>query len=428
MALASRSDNHFSFRSGKPSMPQSTSAAAPAELIDYEWLASADAEPILSAVALEADPLGAARRWRGALSLERVRLVLEQVRLRARARAKFSLADRLLFTSLGLEQATDEWIAAYKAGRFAAGEPVADLCCGIGGDLMALAGRGAARGVDRDTVAALLATANCQRAASDRQTQATSNGDPTTVDVADAGQYSLDPAVAWHIDPDRRPQGRRTTQAELHDPPAEVIDQLRSRSEHGAVKLAPATTVCEAWAREAELEWISLARQCRQQVAWFGRLAGAAGSRRATIVDRHLGLLRTLVGQAARPMPTAERIGRYVFEPDAVVLAADLTGALAQELSLAAIAAGAVYLTGDHAVRDPALATFEVIDVVPFDIKRLKKLLRAGGFGRLEVKKRGVEHDPAAVARQLKVPGEHAATLLIARLGQRVVGIVARRP
>ena len=110
------------------------------------------------------------------------------------------------------------------------------------------------------------------------------------------------------------------------------------------------------------------------------------------------------------------------------MLAADLTGALAQELSLAAIAAGAVYLTGDNAVRDPALSTFEVIDVVPFDIKRLKKLLRAGGFGRLEVKKRGVEHDPAAVARQLKVPGEHAATLLIARLGQRVVGIVARRP
>ena len=116
--------------------------------------------------------------------------------------------------------------------------------------------------------------------------------------------------MAWHIDPDRRPQGRRTTQAELHDPPAEVIDQLRSRSEHGAVKLAPATTVCEAWAREAELEWISLARQCRQQVAWFGRLAGAAGSRRATIVDRHLGPARSLIGQAARPMPTAERIGR----------------------------------------------------------------------------------------------------------------------
>jgi len=200
-----------------------------------------------------------------------------------------------------------------------------------------------------------------------------------------------------------------------------------ARSPHGAVKLAPAADVPEHWSERAELEWISFARECRQQVAWFGELAHASGSRRATLLDRTGQRVRTLIGQAGDEMQVAPRIGRYVYEPDAAVLAANLTGTLAREADLAAIAPGAVYLTGDAMVRDPALAGFEVLDVMPFDVKRLKKTLRAGGFGRLEVKKRGVPHDPAAVARQLKVPGEFAATLLIARLAGPVVGIVARR-
>jgi hypothetical protein len=402
--------------------------AAPHAHSDYEWLVSDQAEPFLTSVAQQEDPLAAARLLRGKLSVERVHLVLEQVRLRARARKKFTLADRLFFTPMGLEQATDEWIAAYKATRFAAGEPVVDFCCGIGGDLMAFARRGPATGVDRDPVAALLAQTNCRRAtAVGDLSPATQRAFDASIEALEASEHSLAAHSLWHIDPDRRATGRRTTRVEFHDPPAATIDRLRARSAHGAVKLAPAAEVYEPWSQEAELEWISFSRECRQLVLWFGRLAIAVGRRRATIVDRHGAPPRSVTGSAAVETSIVARIGRYLFEPDAAVLAADLTGALAEELQLAAIAPGAVYLTGDSPIRDPAVAAFEVLDVVPFDLKRLKKLLRAGRFGRLEVKKRGVPHDPAAVARQLKVPGEHAATLLIARLGKPVVAILARR-
>jgi SAM-dependent methyltransferase len=402
---------------------QPTAAAAYAE---YEWLVSDAAEPFLTGIALEADPLAAARLLRGKLSVERVHLVLEQVRLRARARKKFTLADKMFFTPIGLEQATDEWVAAYKASRFAGAESVVDFCCGIGGDLMSLARRGPVVGVDRDPVAALLAQANCGRLQNEAESL---RAQPwaTAVETCEVAEYALTAESLWHIDPDRRATGRRTTQAEFHDPPAAAIDTLRTRSAHGAIKLAPAAEVSDAWSQEAELEWISFSRQCRQLVVWFGRLVTAAGQRRATIVDRQGIAARSLVGRAAIETPSAARIGRYVFEPDAAVLAANLTGALAAELHLESIAPGAVYLTGDQAIRDAAAAGFEVLDVVPFDVKRLKKILRAGGFGRLEVKKRGVEHDPAAVAKQLKVPGDHAATLLIARLGKPVVAILARR-
>ncbi len=213
----------------------------------------------------------------------------------------------------------------------------------------------------------------------------------------------------------------------MHDPPAEAIDRLLARSPHGAVKLAPAAELPEAWSKAAELEWISFARECRQLIAWFGRLATAGGQRRQRSSTAPRGPFARWSASAGIEPAIAARVGRFLFEPDPAVLAADLVGALAGELGLSAIAPGAVYLTADAPLRDPAVAAFEVLDVLPFDVKRLKKLLRAGGFGRLEVKKRGTEHDPATVARQLKVPGEHSATLLIARLGKPVVAIVARR-
>ena len=68
---------------------------------------------------------------------------LTQSRLRARARAKFGeAADRLYFTADGLEQATRSRWPPAGPRRFAqaAVRRIADLGCGIGGDLLPLAG------------------------------------------------------------------------------------------------------------------------------------------------------------------------------------------------------------------------------------------------------------------------------------------------
>jgi hypothetical protein len=78
-------------------------------------------------------------------------------------------------------------------------------------------------------------------------------------------------------------------------------------------------------------------------------------------------------------------------------------------------------------VADAALAAFEVQDVLPFDVKRLKRHLRERGIGRLEVKKRGVDVDPEIVRRRLQGKGDSAATLILARLRKQVRAILARR-
>ncbi len=400
-----------------PKPPPTTDVAS--RLDDYRWLIGPQARPWLEMAAASTQPLvRLADALRRDLSKTRAHLVLEQAALRAKAVAKFPAAERMFFTSSGLQQATDGWVARYKAARFAEHSHVLDLCTGIGGDLLALAEHRDAVGVDRDPVLALLAEANAR---------AILGTSAPTVLVRDVQAIDVRQCDAWHLDPDRRPGGKRTTRVEWSDPPLETIERLVAQNDNAAIKLAPAAKTPQSWAQRAHLEWLSRDGQCRQLVAWFGSLAQDAGGRRATVLDRSGNVLRTLTGGVTEPPEPAGNIARYVFEPDPAVLAADLTGALAAEQSLAPLAHGSVYLTGDMPIDDGALARFEVLEVAPYRLKPLAALLRTRGIGKLEIKKRGVDDDPAEIRRALRLEGEHAATLFVTRIGRRALAIVARR-
>ncbi len=417
---------------------ESQSSNAPATLDDYRWLVSPAATEWLERAAVQDGKLvSQTADLRRHLSAARTHLLLEQATLRVRARRKFSAAARMFFTPLALAQATDEWIAAYKASRFPPSQPLVDFCCGIGGDLLALARHGPVTGIDRDQVAALLAEVNLAAVLG-----GVSGTLSAGIQVRDAARAALPGAAAWHIDPDRRAAGKRTIRVEQHSPGLAVLERLLAVCPAAAIKLAPAAELSEHWTREAELEWISRDGECRQLVAWFGPLARVAGCRRATVVlttdgkmreakgRRELGPsyeVRTFVGDPTVALPVADRLDRYLAEPDASVLAAGLAGTLAAEHGLSAVAPGIYYLTGPKAKEDPALAWFEVGEVLPFDLKRLKSLMRQRGIGRLEVKKRGVPHDPEQVRHQLRVPGDQIATLFLTRISGTVTAIVCRR-
>src|SRR5215467_5478224 len=83
--------------------------------------------------------LGLSASLRAQYPADLVAAALTQQALRAAARAKFSQAAVMLFTRTGLEQASSELTARHSAARFADARFVADLCCGIGGNLLALA-------------------------------------------------------------------------------------------------------------------------------------------------------------------------------------------------------------------------------------------------------------------------------------------------
>lgn len=348
-----------------------------------------------------------------------VAAVVSQARLRVRAGAKFGpFADRMLFTRAGLEQATRLSIAARHAGRFraAGATSVADLGCGIGGDALGFAGLGIrVHAVDADEVTAAISAYNLAPF-----------GDSVRVTHGRAEDADLTGVDAVWLDPARRTAGHTETRrvsAEQWSPSLDwVFATLAQRS--GGVKLGPAFDR-DLIPDDLEAQWISADGSTIELVLWSGALA-RAGVRRAALVVRGDDAWE-LTAAADSPDVEPRELGAFVHEPDGAVIRARLIGEVARSLEAGMLAPGVAYLTSDAAVTSPFVSSFRVREELPADTKKLARALRERNIGTLEIKKRGVDVDPAALRKRLSLQGEESATILMTRVSERRLVVLADR-
>lgn len=395
------------------------SVSAVSSLDDYQWLVSDEgADWLRRAAAVHADALTLGKQLRRSLPPQRAALISETLELRGWALAKFPRAAQMFFTRRALEQATDAALARYKASRFSPDAPVWDLCCGIGGDALGLAGRvSSVYAVDRDPIMTLLTAANAR---------ALESACVETI-TSDAERVDIPASACLHADPDRRATGRRVArQVDDYAPSWESLQTKIRQAAGAAIKLAPAAWLPDEPAG-TEREWISRRGECRQQVAWIGSLARWPDRRVATQVDDNGQITGQFSGVAGGPPAPLSDAKAYVYEPDAALLAAELTDAFAHEYQLARLFARVAYLTSDERLVHPLLAAFRVDEVLPLDVRRLRAVLRQRGIGALEVKKRAVDIDPSRLVKQLDLCGTQHATLLLSPTQKGTRAILAKR-
>jgi len=353
-----------------------------------------------------------------------VSAVVGQARLRTRARTKFGdLAERMLFTRAGLEQATRLPIAARHAARFrdAGFARVADLGCGIGGDALGLAGLGVrVTAVEADEVTAGIAAYNL----------APFGGD-VEVRLGTAEDADLSGVDAVWLDPARRTAGHsETTRTRPEDwsPSLDWVFDLASRMPAG-VKLGPGLDR-DLIPDDVEAQWVSADGSTVELVLWSGALA-REGVRRAALVIRGDGAggerAHELTAETDAADEPPRELGAFLHEPDGAVIRARLIGDVARTLEAGMLDERIAYLTSDAALTSPFVSTFRVREVLSADEKALAKALRQRDIGRLEIKKRGVDVDPAALRTRLKLRGSASATLLLTRIGNRRTAILADR-
>lgn len=315
----------------------------------------------------------------------------------------------MLFAETLLQQASSLSIGRYKARRFAGVGPVADLCCGLGGDLIALAEVGEAIGVDRHPVAALLARHNLAAL-----------GLEARVIESDVEAFDLESVAAWHVDPDRRTASSpdrtsRTVHLESFSPDVEWLREALRRRPDACLKLAPATPVPDDLAALGTREWIGAEGETKQQLLWTGRFREASADRVATLLD-DAGAPVARFGSTDGDEETcelAEGPGAFAYEPHSALLTAGLAERWAASHGLARVAFGVEYFVGPAPIASPWSAVFEIEEELPFDRRKLKAWLRARNVGRLEIKVRRARVVPEELRRELKVPGDEARTLLI---------------
>jgi SAM-dependent methyltransferase len=368
--------------------------------------------------------LATASRLRARHPPDLVGAALTQVRLRSRARAKFGAdADRMYFTPAGLEQATRASVARHRARRFAAhlgdGEDrtVLDLCCGIGGDLVARGHAGCRGiGVDLDPLTAAVARANLRAFGLERA---------ASVRAGDAVDESPEGHAAVFADPARRTSRGRVFDPEAYAPPLTTVLGLAEAAPAGCVKVAPGIPH-DAVPPGAEAEWISDGGDVKEAALWLGGLSGARRGttlRRATVLREGTETATMVADPRLGPPPVAPW-RRYLYEPDGAVIRAHLVAEIAATLEGALADPRIAYITSDTLRPTPFARAYEIHEVLPFSVKRLRAALRSRDAGTLTIKKRGFAGDIERLRRDLRTTGSREWVVVLTRVGDAPVALI----
>ncbi|MCW4457605.1 class I SAM-dependent methyltransferase [Microbacterium sp. MPKO10] len=348
-----------------------------------------------------------------------VAAALTQARLRARGRVKFGeFADRMLFTQAGLEQATRLRAAAMHAGRYVAQglTRVADLGCGIGGDAMAMAAMQiAVTAVETDEVTAAIATHNLAPFAEAHVI----HGRAEDAELGDVDAVFFDPA--------RRTSGhaetQRLTDPSDYSPSLDHVFDVARRLPTG-VKLGPGFDRDQI-PNDVEAQWVSVDGSVVELMLWSGVLAREGVGRAALVLsDEGSPELTATADSEDEPV---RALGTYLYEPDGAVIRARLIGDLARTLNAGPISDGIAYLSSDERHDTPFATTFRIIEQLPLDEKVLRRWVKGNDIGTLEIKKRGVDIDPAAFRTRLHPRGRTQATIVLTRVAGRHTALVVER-
>ena len=371
-------------------------------------------EDALAAAMSEEDPesLAAASRMRARYGSELAAAALTQATLRRQAKAKFgATAAQMFFTRAGLEQATRPEVADHHASRFlqAGVHRVIDLGCGIGSDSLAFARAGLeVVAVDVDPATAAVAQANLASLA-----------EVICADADEVAEQLVTPGVGVFCDPARRNDRGRLWRVEEFEPRWSTVLQLLDGTRTAGVKLGPALP--HALIPESvEAEWITHRGETVEVALWSG--PGSIPGQHSALIMPDARLI------VATTLPISVRdLGRYLYEPAGAVIRAGAIAELGAQLGAGLLDPQVAYLTNDRLCSTPFAAAFEVRQRLPFHLKALRAWVRQAQIGVLEIKKRGIEVDPAELRRRLRLTGPNSATLVISRTPDGAIAAIVER-
>jgi hypothetical protein len=336
--------------------------------------------------------------------------------LRKKARRKFARADEMFFTREALEQASAEAVSHYRAKRFTPYSRVADLCCGIGGDALALAEQAEVEALDIDPVRAHMAQANAA---------VYGVADRVRAECADVTARTLAVGSAAWADPSRRVAGRRVHTTDAYRPSLSALLALTGAAPGAGIKLSPGVDYAELDAlldaRPYEVEILSVRGEAREAVLWLGELCTA--HRRATLLPGE----HSLVAHPLAERVSVTAVAPVLYEPDAAVIRAHLVEHLATAIGAQKIDEQIAYLTADRLVETPFATAYQVETSMPFGLKRINRHLRTLDVGELVIKKRGLAIDPERFRSRLRYGGgQDRVVLVLTRVRDQPTAIFCR--
>ncbi len=340
-----------------------------------------------------------------ATSPEAARWAFGQWELRARAKDRFPQAERLLFVKEALEQATHQGLSEYHASLFPAGETVADLTCGIGGDLIALAARGPVVGFEIDPERADYARWNLQ--ALGRQGEVREEDGLAWIQNQDTPYVIADPA--------RRVDGRRTIDPTAFTPDPFAIVAAAENARRWVIKLTPMMQDDDLARLAPRVEFVSFGGECREAL-----LIGGTDPLTPGVWAVRPGIEPLAGNSPATPM--ADNAGGWLHDADPAAVRAHALGGF----GLSSLGESPGYLVGPEPVASPWLRRYRILDdVVP---KRLKAALKDLKAAAPILKQRGAGQNLDVWRKELGRFGDHPIAVAFYMQGSAVRAVILSPP
>lgn len=382
-----------------------------------QFLASSSGESLLNRLA--ADDLSEANTLRLLTTLrkdyipENAGAALELARLRLKAVGKFGDdAPCMFFTRDALEQASDPLIRQWRAGQTRSGMALIDACCSIGSDALAFAQVGAiVTGLDIDPARIQMARLNARAL-----------GIYASFETADVREGMLRSEMIF-FDPGRREGEKRIHQVEAYQPPLKTLKGWDA--ERIIVKLSPGVDLGQLEAYGGETAFVSVDGDLKEAQLTLIRGQSIASRRAVLLLPNKM--MEWRQGEDIAQSRLSEPL-QYIIEPDPALIRAGLVTDAAIEWGAYQLDETIAYLTANDAPQSEWARAWCVQEWMPFNVKRLREVLRARGIGQVTVKKRGTAVTPEALMAQLKLKGNNKAVLILTRLQGTQIVLLCEEP
>ena len=320
--------------------------------------------------------------------------ILSQILLQNKMTNRVEHPNKMIFTPKAAEQATVWQIAKYHAEKLRNFTEIADLCCGIGADLIYLAkGKTKIYAVDSDKTTLNYAKVNSQMA----ENIVFSNG------KAEEFNKSVQ---AIYIDPDRRYKGKRELNPDNYSPSLNQIYSLFKITKNIMIKLSPAMDYRKiSLPIECSLEFVSCCGELKEILLCFGKLANKH-HKKVIIVDKNVVLY-----SVADDVDEEGDLSNYIIEPDPAVIKAGMIGTLAHKLGGKILRDVRTLITLNNPIKTGFGKTYKLVWVDK--LKNLNSYLKKNNVGNLVLKTRGFPIKVEEYRKKLKLKGKRKAIILI---------------
>lgn len=410
----------------------------------FTWLDTEQGRNLLQeASRLPQDTLTRLTHLRKRLEPEYANALVETLRLRTKARERFSHADKMLFTQAGLEQATGETVARYHASRLASTGGVLDACSGLGGDTLACLEGSSVVSVEQDSATATCLQINAKNLLPQRLSELSVHcADITTFPLQRVRDSGIDSVL---FDPARRittstGESRRARNTEDYSPPLSFLETLRATFPNVCLKLSPATheSIFQHYASEAEIELISTGGECREALLWFGEARVQRGmplfqageySYRATLLAQNGEEVQSLFPEPY-DLPHSAEPQAWLYEPDPALIRAHLVSQLASQYGANLITPHIAYITSTESLPIPFTKKYRILATMPYRLSTIRSWLQSQKRVLEAVKKRGVDVEPEKILKELRTKNkdENPTILVLMPYQERTIAILCEHP